>query len=165
MSIDSSPAPETYRERLWPGPLGWGFVVGFAGFAFVAVMPVDLTAALVVATVTAVVGVVVAVRSSPLIEVRDGRLRAGRAHIPVTDLGAARELDREGVRDAVGPGSDARAFACLRAWIPGAVEAPVTDPQDPTPTWLVSSRRPAALRATLDAAQGRSQAAHSEQIG
>ncbi|WP_024288081.1 DUF3093 domain-containing protein [Cellulomonas sp. KRMCY2] len=165
MSIERVSPPATYRERLWPGLLGWAFVLGFAAFAFIAVLPVDPTVAVVVAAVTAVAGVVIAVRTSALVEVRGGELRAGRAHIPVADLGPARVLDQQGVHDAVGPGSDARAFACLRAWIPQAVEAEVTDPADPTPTWLVSSRRPAVLCAALDAAQHSAQAAHSEQIG
>src|SRR5665647_3243792 len=44
----------SYRERLWPGPLGWSFVLGFAGFAFIALLPVHPTAAGTAATPAAV---------------------------------------------------------------------------------------------------------------
>ncbi|NTW38386.1 MAG: DUF3093 domain-containing protein [Cellulomonadaceae bacterium] len=161
MSAEHATPP--YRERLWPGPLGWGVVVGFAVFASIALVPVDLRAAAVAGLVTLAIGVGAAVASSPLVQVAGGELTAGSAHIPVALLGTGRALDRAGVRLAMGPGSDARAYVLLRSWLPGAVEIDVVDPADPTPTWLVSSRRPADLLTAIESA--RTQAAHSEQIG
>ena len=160
-----APPPSAFRERLWPGPLGWSFVLGFAAFALVAVLPVNTLAAFVAAGAAAVLGVTVAVRTATVVTVAGGELHAGRAHIPLSALGAGRVLDRDGVRAALGPGSDARGFACLRSWLPGAVEVDVIDPGDPTPTWLVSTRRPAELLAAVMAEGRTSQAAHSEQIG
>lgn len=158
-----------HRERLWPGPLGWSFVVVFAVLVLIALLPVDVEVAVVAAAVGLVAAVVVAVRTSAPVVVAQGELRAGRAHIPVALLGPAQVLDRAAVRAHLGPGSDARTYVCLRSWIPGAVEVVVTDPQDPTPAWLVSTRRPAALLAAIEAARaggsgGSGQAAHSEQI-
>lgn len=147
----------SFVERLWPGPLGWSFVAGFGVFGFVALLPASTTAAVVGAVVATLAGVVVAVGIAVPIRVEDGELRVGRAHIPVTDLGEGRELDRPQIREALGPGSDARTFACVRAWIPTAVVIAVVDPRDPTPAWLVSTRRPAALLEALG------QAAHSVQ--
>jgi hypothetical protein len=164
-SRSSDRAAVTFRERLWPGPLGWFLVIGFAGFIAIAVLPVDPAVALVAAAITALAGAVVAVRTSPVVAVVGGELRAGRARIPVGLLGQPRPLDRAGIRTALGPGSDARAHVCLRAWIGSAVEVPLLDPADPTPSWLVSSRRPSTLVAALEAARGKAQAAHSEQIG
>lgn len=166
--------PAGYSERLWPGPLGWSFVGGFALFAGIALLPVNAAAAAVAAGTSVVAGVVVAILTATTVAVRGGELRVGRAHIPVEMLGTGRVLDRADVRAAIGPGSDARAFVCLRAWLPGAVELPVTDPDDSTPTWLVSSRRPDALLDAVQVAQrgtgqastdqaGTGQAAHSEQ--
>lgn len=156
--------PAAHEERLWPGPLGWSFVVGFAVVMVIALVPVGVAAAVAGAGTAVVVGCAAAVLTAPTVAVRDGELRAGRAHIPVTDLGAGTVLDRATVRRALGPGSDARTFVCLRAWIPGAVHIEVSDPGDPTPAWLVSSRRPSALLAAVEAAQGTVQAAHSVQI-
>jgi hypothetical protein len=158
--------PARYSERLWPGPLGWSFVAGFALFAGIAVLPVNTVGAAVAAGVSALAGGLVVIVSTTTVAVRDGELWVGRAHIPVGLLGDGEVLDRAGVRAAVGPGSDARAFVCLRAWLRGAVVFPVSDPDDPTPTWLVSSRRPDALAAAVRSARpgpGQDQAAHSEQ--
>lgn len=155
------PAPDApaYAERLWPGPLGWALVVGSALAAGVILLPVHTTAALVGAAVTLVGAVVVAVRTATTVVVRGGELHVGAAHIPVTDLGEVTPLDRAGMRAALGPGSDARAFVCLRAWIPGGIQVPVTDAADPTPSWLVSTRRPRTLASAISGARQ----AHSEQ--
>ncbi|MCL3862197.1 DUF3093 domain-containing protein [Actinotalea sp. K2] len=168
---DSSAAPTSpgstvraYRERLWPGPLGWSFVVGFALLVLIALLPVDRLVALVVSAAAFAGAVVVAVVWSPVVAVEAGELRAGAAHIPVRVLGAADVLDKDGLRAALGPGSDARAYVCLRAWIPGAVEVRVDDPLDPTPSWIVSTRHPERLLAAIGVPSS-GQAAHSEQIG
>jgi hypothetical protein len=153
-----------YRERLWPGPLGWSFVLGFALFAFIALLPVAVSAATVAAAVTLAGGVAVAVGTSPVVEVAGGELRVADAHIPVGVLGTGRVLDQAGVRAALGPGSDARAFVCIRAWTRTAVTLTVEDPADPTPSWLVSTRHPSALLAAVRAVQGGDQTAHSVQI-
>lgn len=159
---DATSAPgtrETYSERLWPGPMGWALVAGSALAAGVILLPVHATAALVGAAATLVGAVAVAVRTATAVEVRAGELHVGAAHIPVTYLGEPTPLDRDGMRRALGPGSDARAFVCLRAWIPSGVQVPVTDAADPTPSWLVSTRRPRALASAISGARQ----AHSEQ--
>ncbi|HSK59238.1 MAG TPA: DUF3093 domain-containing protein [Actinomycetospora sp.] len=155
----SAPGPR-FTERLWPGPLGWSLVPATGVFAAIMLLPVHPAAAAVGAVVGVVVAAGIAVASAPRVAVEDGELVAGRAHIPVSALGEPTALDRAGVRRALGPGSDARAFACLRAWVSGAVQVPVVDPDDPTPSWLVSTRRPAQLASAISAER---QAAHSVQ--
>ncbi len=149
----------TYSERLWPGPVGWSVVGGSAVAAGIILAPVHPAAAVAGAVLTLLGATTAAVRTAPRVEVRAGELHAGAAHIPVTALGEPMPLDREGVRRALGPGSDARAYVCLRAWVPGGVQVPVNDPADPTPSWFVSTRRPRALASAISAARQ----AHSEQ--
>ncbi len=154
-------APGSHRERLWPGPLGWSMVAAASAIAGVTLTPVGPGAMVAAALVTlAVLGGGVLL-TSPAVEVLGGELRAGTAHIPVHQLGTPQVLDRAGLHAAVGPGSDARDYVLIRAWLPGAVAVRVTDPQDPTPQWLVSSRHADRLAAAIS----RAQAAHSEQIG
>ena len=43
----------------------------------------------------------------------------------------------------------------LRPYVKTAVRVELTDPADPTPYWLLSSRHPQALASALDAATGR----------
>lgn len=151
-----------YHERLWPGPLGWGVVLGAAATLGAATAPIDALVGPLVAVATLLLGAAAAVGTSARVEVREGELVAGRAHIPARFLGQGEVLDRRAVHEALGPGSDARDFVLVRSWLRGGVSVPLTDPADPTPRWLISSRHPARLLEAIDAAR---QAAHSEQIG
>ncbi|WP_029287751.1 DUF3093 domain-containing protein [Cellulomonas sp. HZM] len=154
---DSVPAPAptapAFRERLWLGPLGWGGIVLLALTLGVAAVPVDLRLAVGV-TVAALAGLAaLTLATTTLVEVRDGELRAGPAHIPLALLGTARVLDAAGTRAELGPGLDARAYLCVRGWIHSGVRVELADPADPTPYWVVSSRRPVELARALGAAR------------
>jgi hypothetical protein len=85
------------------------------------------------------------------VTVRDGWFQAGRARIEAEHLGAVAALDAEQTRLVAGRDADARAYLLLRPYIHHAVRVEVTDPADPTPYWLVSSRHPEALADALTA--------------
>lgn len=87
--------------------------------------------------------------------VRDGWFHAGRARIEVTLLGEATALDAAETRRVAGVDADARAHLVLRPYLKGAVRVELTDPADPTPYWLVSTRHPAALATALSGATAR----------
>ena len=144
-------AREVYRERLGV-PLRWWvqgtmLVVSLWLACIVAVPgPVawtasGLTMALLVAGLLAY--------GSARVEVADGVFRAGRARIGAEHLGSAEALDAERTRRVAGPEADARAYLLLRPYLKRAVRVEITDPADPAPYWLVSSRRPEALAGTL----------------
>ena len=84
------------------------------------------------------------------IVVEDGWLHAGRAKVEVKCVGPVLALDSAQTRELSGPLADARAFLLLRPYLPRAVRIEIDDRDDPTPYWLVSSRRPATLLAALD---------------
>jgi hypothetical protein len=81
--------------------------------------------------------------------VEGGTFRAGRARIPVELLGAPVALDAPASRRLAGMDADARAYLLLRPYVKRSVQVPVADPEDPTPYWLVSTRRPEQLVAAL----------------
>ncbi|GEL96981.1 DUF3093 domain-containing protein [Cellulomonas terrae] len=147
----SRAAAPTYTERLWLGPLGWVLLVVFAAMMSIAFVPLDPRVAALVGAGVLVAGAVALVGLAPRVEVRDGVFRAGGAHIPVELLGAARALDADETRAELDTRLDARAHVCLRGWIHTAVRVEVQDPEDPTPYWVVSTRRPTALAAALHA--------------
>jgi hypothetical protein len=144
----AGPAP-AFDERLWPSPTGWIAVPALAAMLGIALWPVGTGAGLAAAIVGLVLAGVVAVRSATRVRVQDGELRAGSAHIPLTLLRAPQSLDADATRHALGPGLDARAHLCLRGWVRTAVRVELDDPADPTPYWIVSTRRPEALVAAL----------------
>ncbi len=143
----------SYTERLVPGVGGWAAAVAFAAVLGIALWPASHTIATVVGVLAGLVGVVGLWWTSPVVAVHDGVLRAGRARIPVSLLGQVTTLDAEAMRVQLGPRLDARAYVCLRAWARTGVHVVLEDPQDPTPYWLVSTRRPQELADALRAAR------------
>ena len=91
---------------------------------------------------------------SARISVRNGVLRAGRAHIEVSHLGTVTALDPEETRRTAGREADARAYLLLRPYLKRAVRVQIEDPRDPTPYWLVSTRHPDELARVLSAVSG-----------
>ena len=83
------------------------------------------------------------------VEVRDGELWAGEAHLPLRWVGEVRVVPLAAKRKALGPGFDPAAFALHRGWIGPMVWVEVTDPHDPTPYWMISTRSPERLSAAL----------------
>ncbi|GAA0261098.1 DUF3093 domain-containing protein [Cryptosporangium japonicum] len=77
-------------------------------------------------------------------------LHVDDAHIPRRFLLAAEALDADGRREALGPELDPVAFVVHRPWVRGTVRVYLDDPDDPTPYWIFSSRRPQALLDALD---------------
>ncbi|MDF2994231.1 MAG: hypothetical protein K0S37_4745 [Microbacterium sp.] len=142
-----------YRERLSPSL--WALVAAAVCGPMAALVfsPIDTTFALVVGLIVAVAIVAGLVALSPVVEIRDGELRAGRAHIAVSLLGEPHGVEGDAARTARGSGLDRRAWHVIRGGIDGVVTVPVTDPEDPTPSWVVSTRTPDRLVAAIQRAQ------------
>ncbi|GAA3625287.1 hypothetical protein GCM10022200_04550 [Microbacterium awajiense] len=146
-------APGEYRERLSPSL--WVLVAAAvcAPMAALVIAPIDTTLALGVGAVVGIGVVALLVVGAPVVEVRDGTLRAGRAHIEVCHLGDAVALTGERARHARGSGLDPRAWHIIRGGIDGVVTVAVLDPDDPAPTWVISTRTPDRLAAAVRSAQ------------
>jgi Protein of unknown function (DUF3093) len=152
---DGRASADTYRERL-SVPLRWWvqatMLLATLWLAFIVAMPA--------AAAWAATGVLVLVTfggfawlGSARVEVRDGVLYAGPAHISLQLLGAAHALDAEQTRRVHGVDADARAFLCTRPYLKRAVQVAVIDPEDRTPYWLISTRHPQRLAAALGGAE------------
>lgn len=76
-------------------------------------------------------------------------LRAGPARLPVAQIGRVDIVRGEAKRQALGPQLDPEAFVLHRPWVGSAVRIEVIDPDDPTPYWVVSTRRPEELLRAL----------------
>jgi hypothetical protein len=79
----------------------------------------------------------------------EDELWVGTAHIPLRHLGQVEVIDRQHKRKALGPHLDPAAFVSHRGWIGPVLRVEVTDPHDPTPYWLFSTRKPERLAALL----------------
>lgn len=74
----------------------------------------------------------------------------GRAHLPVELISRAAAVPASAKSAAMGRQLDPSAFVQHRPWVKTMVLIVLDDPEDPTPYWLVSTRRPADLLAALD---------------
>jgi len=142
-----------YDERL-AVPLRWWvqgtMLVASLWLAVVVALP-GAAAWLVTAVALLVLAAVLLSVGSARLTVRDGVFRAGRARIAGAHLGHATALDPESTRRLAGVEADARAFLLLRPYLKRAVRVEITDPDDPAPYWLVSTRQPDRLVRALTA--------------
>jgi hypothetical protein len=74
------------------------------------------------------------------VRVVDGELRAGEAVLPLRHVGRVEIVARQDKQQAMGPELDPTAHVLHRAWVGPLVRLEVTDPEDPTPYWIVSVR-------------------------
>lgn len=82
---------------------------------------------------------------SPTISTDGQTITAGRARIDRKHVSAVESFHREDARAQRGPLLDARAWLVIRPWVDPVIKITLSDPEDPTPYWIVSSRSPEAF--------------------
>ncbi|MBD7957801.1 DUF3093 domain-containing protein [Microbacterium sp. Sa4CUA7] len=142
-----------YRERLSPSLWVLVSAAVIGPMAALVLTPIAPTLALVVGAVVGVGAIALLIALSPVVEVRDGWLRAGRAKIEVRHLGEPESFTGEAARQARGPQLDPRSWLLVRAGVDAIVRVPIEDPRDPAPSWLISTRTPDRLSAAIRAAR------------
>lgn len=110
-----------------PGPRGW--------VPFAVLLP--LTAAVLVWSL------------SLRVRVTGDEFQVSDARLPLRFVREVVAIDAAGRRELLGPAGDRLAFPVLRPWIGTAVQVVLDDPEDPTPYWLVSTRKPLQLAEAL----------------
>ncbi|MBF4560884.1 DUF3093 domain-containing protein [Microbacterium sp. VKM Ac-2870] len=158
MHIAATTAPASdvvYRERLSPSLWTLLSAAVLAPMVALVFVPLDPTIALATGVAVAAALIALLVFSSPVVEVRDGELRVGRAHIPVDELGDAEPLWAEDARAARGPGLSRTSWHMLRGGIDPVVRVAITDPGDPVTDWVFATRTPDRVIAAIRRAQSR----------
>ncbi len=143
-----------YVEKLRV-PLRWWAVTTMLWASMVLAMLVALPAAVALALGGALAALLVLALvgyGGAEVSLVDGVFSAGRARIPVTFLREPLPLDAQATRRVAGVEADARAYLLLRPYVATSVRVRLTDPADPTPYWLVSTRHPGLLADELSAA-------------
>lgn len=142
-----------YSERLLPGP--WPFITTALVIpaSLLVFLPINTTLGVICAAILYTACVVLLIISSPRIEVTESLLIAGRARLPLPNVGEATGFTGTEATQERGPRLDARAWLLIRGWISPVVRVNVDDADDPTPYWLVSTRHPKELIAALKKAR------------
>ena len=144
-----------YRERLWVP--WWWWPVGFTLAAIIAFevnlgirsLPDWLPFATLLAVATAALLWLGRVEVRVIADDSGVELWAGEAHLPVTVVAKSAEIARTAKSAALGRQLDPAAFVLHRAWVGPMVLLVLDDPDDPTPYWLVSCRRPERVLSAL----------------
>ncbi len=76
-------------------------------------------------------------------------LWVGDAHLPVSVIARSAEVPRSAKSAALGRQLDPAAYVVHRAWVGPMALLVLDDPDDPTPYWLVSCRRPDRVLSAL----------------
>ena len=149
-------APETlYRERLWASVwffLATALVIPATLLVF---FPISIGIGIGVAALLYAGCVAVLIANSAVLQVTSEAFYAGRARLPITFAGAATAYREPEATTQRGAQLDTRAWPLIRGWVSPVVRVTVTDQDDPTPYWLVSTRHPEKLVEALDAARQR----------
>lgn len=134
-----------YRERLWPAPwlfISTALVIPASLLVF---LPINQLVGVIVSIVLYAGCVILLLLGSPTIEITETEFIAGKARLPIALVGTVAGFSGIDARDQRGPKLDARAWLLIRGWIDPVVTVQVVDDNDPTPYWVVSTRRPAEV--------------------
>ena len=144
-----------YRERLtvpwwwWPPGLGLAALIALEVSWGVAALPVWLPFAVLLP----VAAVVLLWLGNTQVRVVGGsgetELWVGDAHLPVSVISRSAEVPRSAKSAALGRQLDPAAYVVHKAWVGPMVLVVLDDPDDPTPYWLVSCRRPGQVLSAL----------------
>lgn len=143
----------SYAERLSPSLPVYVAVVLVIPAAILIFAPINLGLGVVIGIVLFICCVIALVLGSPTISVDGAVLRVGAARIDVAHIGAVDSFRGDAALAQTRTRLDARAWIVLRGWVKPVVRIEITDPHDPVPYWLVSSRRPEDLKDAIEAAK------------
>jgi hypothetical protein len=136
-----------YRERLRT-PFWWYLVALFVASLIAAEFRVagyHLTVAIPFATLLPLSVVIVWSMGHSTLQISDGEVRVRGAHIPLRNISGVVGLDARTLRRVVGREGDPMAFVSIRPWIGPGVQLWIDDPEDATPYWVLSTRKPERL--------------------
>lgn len=139
-----------YREKLiWPIWL-WLFLLAMTGSLSLAVWAATDTTLTVAISLLQLIALIALERSSALtITVTKGWFIVGKAAIPRAHIYNFHSLDAATMKRARGVDGDPAAFLGIRFWVSTGIKMDQRDPKDPTPYWLISTKRPEELKKAL----------------
>ncbi len=138
-----------YRERLWPAPWLYFATALVIPASLLVFLPINFLVGVGTAVVLYLGSIGLLLLASPVIEVANGQLRAGRATLPLNAIANTKSARGELARLERGQQLDSRAWLLIRGWIDPVIKIELSDPSDPAPYWLLSTRNPEQLESVL----------------
>ena len=149
---DSSGESEFSETRRWPLWL-WIFLLFLAAsLSFAVWVALGLRDAIIISVLQFGLLLLANLTSGLKIELKAEWLHVGKAEIEIAFISKVSTLNSEQMRQARGAQLDPAAFLALRFWVSTGIKIEVSDPRDPTPYWLISTKAAEKLQLTLDRA-------------
>lgn len=132
----------TYREVMRPAY--WLYLAAVLEIPAVILVlaPINMLFGVILSLALYAVIVILMIVKSPSIELTESELRVGKARIARSELGAASAFSGSYAIEQRGTKLDARAWLMFTGWVDPVVRIDISDPLDPVPYWLVSTRHP-----------------------
>lgn len=142
-------SPIVYQETLRPSWSMWLLVLLAAALGWLTLAPLSMGWGVVSGAIVAGIAVFGLVASSTDITVTTTHVQVGRATIGRDQVGTVTGYTGDEAFAQRGRKLHGLAYLHLRSWIKPVVRIQIEDPQDRTPYWLTSTRRPEELVAVL----------------
>jgi hypothetical protein len=150
VSEPEKPESPLYKERVLPN---FGtFAAVFALLPSIAIIsePFDLRIGLAVGVVVVITIWTLLILRAPTIELSQLELRVGRVGIFRNLIGEAEVISKDRIFLERGPNLDPGAHKVFQGSVKTAIKIAILDPEDPTPYWLISTRKPDKLAELLE---------------
>lgn len=140
-----------FAERInWPFWLWLLVAIMIASVYLTIWAPFNVLAATVICILMAAVFIYSSFKSRLDIVVINNWLYVGNAKIECKFIKKAIVLNKTDYLRVRGPKADPASFSATRFWISTGVKVELSDKSDPTPYWLISSKKAKALAAVLN---------------
>ena len=151
MSTSAHNSSVVFQERVgWPVWL-WAFLLFLCGSLGIAIWAALGTTWAEVSMLAQLVGLIFLWQSTPLeIRATADSLRVGPANIERKFITSVSALSSDEMRSLRGPKINTAAYMQIRFWISTGAKISISDPLDPTPYWLVSSKKAHQLADALN---------------
>ena len=128
------------------------FAAVFALLPSIAIIsePFDIRIGLAVGVVVVITIWTLLILRAPTIELSQLELRVGRVGIFRNLIGEAEVISKDRIFLERGPNLDPGAHKVFQGSVKTAIKIAILDPEDPTPYWLISTRKPHKLAELLE---------------
>lgn len=141
---------KTYFEQISWGIWIWFFVSILCGSIYLAIWaPLGNIPALVVTLISIFGFYYLCLKMQTTTYIQDNFLYVNQAKIDLKFLKNAKALNEVEFQKVIGSDADPAAFLATNFWVKTGVKIEVNDKNDPTPYWLISSRKAVELAKKL----------------
>lgn len=140
-----------FKEFVFPGVTLF-VAIGLSTLAiWVVFLPINSGIGSIISLATLVIFSTFSLMRSPKIRVEGNFLKISKAKIEIRFISKAKLINQKDLFTERGVGLNALAYCVFQVGVTRAVRIEIEDSSDPTPYWLVSSRKPNQLIRALDA--------------